>query len=46
MIALAAVPEQPTYPRLARIWGVACAGALLLGMLLAFALEAVQRGRA
>lgn len=46
VIAPAAVPEQPTYPRLARIWGVACVGALLLGMLLAFALEAVQRGRA
>jgi uncharacterized protein involved in exopolysaccharide biosynthesis len=45
VIAPAVVPNQPTYPRLALIWGVASAGALLLGILLAFALEAL-RGRA
>ena len=44
--APAVVPDQPTYPRLALIWSAASAGGLLLAMLLAFALEAVQRGRA
>ena len=46
VIAPAVVPDRPTHPRLALIWGVASAGALLLGILLAFALEAVQRRRA
>ena len=46
VIAPAVVPDQPTYPRLALIWVVASAGALLLGILLAFAREALQRGRA
>jgi succinoglycan biosynthesis transport protein ExoP len=46
VITRAVVPDQPTYPRLALIWGVGSAGALLLGVLAAFALEALQRGRA
>jgi uncharacterized protein involved in exopolysaccharide biosynthesis len=40
------VPDEPTYPRVGLIWSAASAGALLLGMLLAFALEAWPRGRA
>lgn len=46
VIAPAAVPDEPTYPRLALIWSVASAGALLLGISLAFALEALDRRRA
>jgi polysaccharide biosynthesis transport protein len=42
----AVVPDEPTYPRVGLIWSAASAGALLLGMLLAFALEAWHRGRA
>jgi uncharacterized protein involved in exopolysaccharide biosynthesis len=46
VIARAVAPERPTYPRLALIWGAASAGALLLGTLLALALEGVGRRRA
>jgi uncharacterized protein involved in exopolysaccharide biosynthesis len=46
LVAPAVAPERPTYPRLALIWGAALAGALLLEMLLACALEALQRARA
>jgi polysaccharide biosynthesis transport protein len=46
IVAPAVVPDDPTYPRLALIWSAASAGALLLGILLAFALEAWHRARA
>jgi polysaccharide biosynthesis transport protein len=46
IVAPAVVPDEPTYPRLALIWSAASAGALLLGILLAFALEAWHRARA
>jgi polysaccharide biosynthesis transport protein len=46
VIEPAVVPNQPTYPRQTLIWSVASAGALLLGFLLAFALEALSRARA
>jgi polysaccharide biosynthesis transport protein len=42
----AVVPSQPTYPRLALIWGVAVAGALALGLAAAFGLEALRGARA
>jgi uncharacterized protein involved in exopolysaccharide biosynthesis len=45
VIAPAVVPSQPTYPRLALIWGVASAAAVLLAISLAFALEALHRRR-
>jgi uncharacterized protein involved in exopolysaccharide biosynthesis len=38
----AAVPNRPTYPRLALIWASAAAGALLFGTMLAYALEALH----
>jgi uncharacterized protein involved in exopolysaccharide biosynthesis len=44
IIRPADVPSQPTYPRLALIWSVAAAGALALGVAVAFALE-VRHGR-
>jgi succinoglycan biosynthesis transport protein ExoP len=46
IVTPAVVPDEPTYPRLALIWSAASAGALLLGILLAFALEALRRTRA
>jgi succinoglycan biosynthesis transport protein ExoP len=46
IVTPAVVPDEPTYPRLALIWSAAAAGALLLGVLLAFAVEAWHRGRA
>jgi uncharacterized protein involved in exopolysaccharide biosynthesis len=46
IIRPAVVPDRPAYPRLALIWGVAAAGALALGVALAFALEARHDGRA
>jgi uncharacterized protein involved in exopolysaccharide biosynthesis len=46
VITPAVAPDQPTYPHLALIWGAASAGALLLGVSLAFALEVLQRRRA
>ena len=46
VIAPAVAPDQPTYPRLALIWSIASAGALLLGVSLAVALEALDRRRA
>jgi uncharacterized protein involved in exopolysaccharide biosynthesis len=45
IIRLADVPDRPAYPRLALIWSVAAAGALALGVALAFALEARHGGR-
>jgi uncharacterized protein involved in exopolysaccharide biosynthesis len=45
IITPAAVPDRPTYPRLALIWGIATAGALLFGALLAGALEALHGAR-
>jgi uncharacterized protein involved in exopolysaccharide biosynthesis len=44
-ITPAVVPSQPAYPRLAPIWGVAAAAALVLGTVLALALEGLQGGR-
>jgi uncharacterized protein involved in exopolysaccharide biosynthesis len=46
IIRPADVPSQPSYPRLALIWSVAAAGALALGIALAWALEARRGGRA
>jgi uncharacterized protein involved in exopolysaccharide biosynthesis len=46
IIRPAVVPSQPTYPRLALIWGVAVAGALALGLAVAFGLEALRGARA
>jgi uncharacterized protein involved in exopolysaccharide biosynthesis len=46
IIRRAAVPSQPAYPRLALIWGVAVAGALALGLAVAFGLEALRHARA
>ena len=40
------MPNQPAYPRLALIWGVAAAGALALGLAVAFVLEALHGARA
>jgi uncharacterized protein involved in exopolysaccharide biosynthesis len=45
-ITPAAVPIRPAYPRLALIWGAAASGALILGVVLALALEAFPGGRA
>ena len=42
----AVVPDEPSYPRLMLIWSAAAVGALLFGILLAFALEGLQRVRA
>jgi uncharacterized protein involved in exopolysaccharide biosynthesis len=46
IIRPADVPSQPAYPRLALVWGVAAAGALALGLAVAFALDARHGGRA
>jgi succinoglycan biosynthesis transport protein ExoP len=46
IIRPAVVPSEPTYPRLALIWGVAVAGALALGLAVAFGLEALRGARA
>ena len=46
IIRPAVVPDQPAYPRLALIWSVAAAGALALGMAVAFVLEALHGARA
>jgi succinoglycan biosynthesis transport protein ExoP len=46
IVTPAVVPDEPTYPHLALIWGAASAGGLLLGILLAFALEAWRHRRA
>ena len=46
IIRPAVVPDQPAYPRLALIWGVAAAGALALGLAVAFVLEALHGARA
>jgi uncharacterized protein involved in exopolysaccharide biosynthesis len=46
IIRSAVVPSEPTYPRLALIWGVAVAGALALGLAVAFGLEALRGARA
>lgn len=45
-ITPAVVPSRPAYPRLGLIWGVATAGALVLGMVLAFGLEGLRGARA
>jgi uncharacterized protein involved in exopolysaccharide biosynthesis len=46
VIAPAVVPDRPAYPRLVLIWGLASAGALLLGASLALALDTIRGRRA
>ena len=46
IIRPAVVPDRPAYPRLALIWSLAAAGALALGVAVAFVLEALQGARA
>ena len=46
IIRAAVVPSEPAYPRLALIWGVVAAGALALGLAVAFVLEALHGARA
>jgi uncharacterized protein involved in exopolysaccharide biosynthesis len=46
IIRPAVVPDQPAYPRLALIWGVAAAASLALGVVVAFVLEALHGARA
>ena len=46
IIRPAVVPSQPAYPRLALIWSAAAAGALMLGVAVAFVLETLHRARA